>query len=103
MDKPENGDQHDGVVDAEIVDEPGVPAVPDAPVPPPDYSESGVPSFDYVRSRIESRGATADGGVELAGLGGSGPDVASLDDQLAERERKGKDKLAEIRRSMGLE
>ncbi|MDQ3405891.1 MAG: hypothetical protein M3548_21280 [Actinomycetota bacterium] len=84
------------VVDAEVVDEP-------ASVPPPDYSEGGVPSFDFVRDRIASRVTTADGSVELAGLGGTGPDVKSLDEQLAEREEAGRAKLAEIRRAMGRE
>nr|WP_285499900.1 hypothetical protein [Actinokineospora sp. NBRC 105648] len=89
------------VVDAELVDEP---ATAPAPVlPPADYSAGGVPSFDYVRDRIENRVHTSAGSVELAGLGGSGPDVKSLDEQLADREEAGRAKLAEIRRSMGLE
>ncbi|MDQ3577223.1 MAG: hypothetical protein M3443_06410 [Actinomycetota bacterium] len=82
------------VVDAEVVVEPvsGL---------RPDYSEDGVPSFGYVRDKIDNRVTTADGSVELAGLGGTGPDVKSLDEQLAEREEAGRAKLAEIRRAMG--
>ncbi|MBW4718605.1 hypothetical protein [Saccharothrix obliqua] len=65
----------------------------------PDYSDTGVPSFDYVRDRIENRAHTATGLTELAGVGG--PDVQSLDQQQAEREEAGRAKLAEIRRAMG--
>ena len=89
-------------LDAEIVEE--TPAaslpVPFSPaLPDPDYSEGGVPSFDYVRDRIEKRAATADGATELAGLG-TDNDVASLDKKLADRDKAAKDRLAEIRRSM---
>ncbi len=96
-----SGDREDDprVVDAEVVEEPSAPT---ATPPPADYSEGGVPSFDYVRDRIENRAGTAAGSVDLAGLGGSGPDVQSLDEQLAEREEAGRAKLAEIRRSLGL-
>ncbi|WP_235926515.1 PspA/IM30 family protein [Actinokineospora pegani] len=94
----------DAPVDAEIVEEPSavVPASPATQLPDPDYTEGGVPSFDYVRSRIEGRSATAEGSQELAGLGGSGPDVKSLDEELDKRKKAGADKLAEIRKSMGL-
>ncbi|WP_424186424.1 hypothetical protein ACOBQX_01055 [Actinokineospora sp. G85] len=91
-------------VDAEIIEESTavVPASPATQLPDPDYTEGGVPSFDYVRSRIEGRSATAEGSQELAGLGGSGPDVKSLDEELEKRKQAGADKLAEIRKSMGL-
>jgi phage shock protein A len=75
-------------IDAEIVD--------DAPVlPPTDYTDAGVPNFDYVRDRIENRIATSIGTTELAA-----DPAKSLDDQLAERDRAGRDKLEEIRRSL---
>ncbi|GAA4658282.1 MULTISPECIES: hypothetical protein [Amycolatopsis] len=66
----------------------------------PDYSESGVPSFDYVRDRIEGRFATAAGATELAG---ETPEAQSLEERLADRDRAARDKLAEIRRSLGKE
>ncbi|HET6288345.1 MAG TPA: hypothetical protein VFG15_16565 [Amycolatopsis sp.] len=84
------------VLDAEIVEET---PVPPAEVPDPDYSESGVPSFDHVRDRIEQRYTTSLGSTELAGLGGK-EDVASLDKKIADRDKAAKDKLAEIRRAM---
>jgi phage shock protein A len=84
------------ILDAEIVED--TPTVlPE--VPEPDYSESGVPSFDHVRERIEQRYTTSIGATELAGIGGK-EDVASLDKKIADRDQAAKDKLAEIRRSM---
>jgi phage shock protein A len=65
------------------------------PVPDGDYNEAGVPSFDYVRDRIEGRIATSEGASELAE--GS---AASVDEQFADRERAGREKLEQIRRSM---
>jgi phage shock protein A len=60
----------------------------------PDYTESGEPTFDYVRDRIESRFHTSEAATELAG------DPQSVDEQMAERDRAGRDKLEEIRKSM---
>ncbi|PXY29917.1 hypothetical protein DI005_33505 [Prauserella sp. PE36] len=66
-------------------------------VPEGDYTEGGVPNFDYVRDRIENRFATSIGSTELAE---STPEGRTLDEQLAERERAGKERLEQIRRSM---
>ncbi|HEU5473507.1 MAG TPA: hypothetical protein VFV67_22915 [Actinophytocola sp.] len=63
--------------------------------PTGDYTEGGVPSFDYVRDRIEGRFATSVGAEELAEKTSS-----ELDEQLAERDRAGREKLDEIRRAM---
>jgi phage shock protein A len=87
MSDPEADDSN--TVDPELVPE----------VPEGDYSRAGVPTFDYVRDRIENRFATAVGATELAGLGGE-QDIASLDKKLAERDKAARDKLAEIRRAM---
>ena len=78
----------DPVVDAEIVEDSAVP-----PVPPGDYTDGGVPTFDYVRDRIEGRFGTSIGAAELAG-------DAELDEKLAERDRAGRETLEQIRRSM---
>ncbi|MBK1783421.1 hypothetical protein JHE00_03710 [Prauserella sp. ASG 168] len=56
-----------------------------------------MPTFDFVRDRIEGRVATAMGSQELAE---GTPEAASLDEQLAERAKAGKERLEEIRRSM---
>lgn len=87
-------------LDAEIVESPAAPGVPAADLPEPDYSEGGVPSFDFVRDRIENRYNTSVGAQELAGIGGP-ETVESLDKKIADRDKAAKDKLAEIRRSMG--
>lgn len=83
---------NDEPIDAEIVDDPPPPVVP-----PGDYTEAGVPNFDYVRDRIEGRVATSIGSTELAN---ETPQAKSIDDQLAERDRAGREKLEQIRRSM---
>jgi hypothetical protein len=89
----------DGIVDAEIVPDPAPPAeqtwVP--PTVATDYTDQGVPTLDYVRDKIEGRSATAMGWEELRT-----EEVEKAEQEYAERERKGKDKLAEIRRQMGL-
>jgi hypothetical protein len=99
-------DRHD-VVDGEIVDDApstavAVPAVPgpELTLPEPDYNEGGVPSFDFVRDKIENRYTTSVGSAELAGLGTENT-AEALDKQLADREQAAKDRLAEIRRSLG--
>ena len=82
-------------IDAEIVDPADL-----TPTPPPiptDYTDQGVPTLDYVRDKIEGRSATAMGWEELRTK-----EVEEAEKQYAEREEKGKDKLAEIRRQMGL-
>lgn len=65
--------------------------------PVTDYTDDGVPTFDYVRDQIESRFATSLGSTELAGMT---PEAAAVEDQFAKREEAGKDKLEEIRRAM---
>ena len=82
----------DEPIDAELVDD-----GPPAPAPTGDYNEAGVPSFDYVRDRIEHRTATSIGAQELAD---ATPEGQAVEDQFEARERAGKDKLAEIRRQM---
>lgn len=80
-------------VEAEIV-----PDGPASPAPAPDYDDRGVPSLDYVRDKIETRYATSLGAAELAEETAA---ARSVEEQEAERERAGKAKLEEIRRSMG--
>ncbi|WP_232662557.1 hypothetical protein [Pseudonocardia sp. TRM90224] len=83
-------------IDAEIVPDPVAPPPP--AVPDPDYDDHGVPSFDFVRDKIEGRYATSIGTQELADETTQGRTVA---EQEAERERAAKAKLDEIRRSLG--
>jgi hypothetical protein len=103
---PDSTPPDDAIEDAEIV-EPAPPAgsavvpVPDAPpppLPPPDYDERGVPSLDYVRNKIEGRYATSLGSAELVEDSATGRDI---EQQEADRAAKAKEKLEEIRRSLG--
>ncbi|MFJ9782349.1 hypothetical protein ACIRSS_22395 [Amycolatopsis sp. NPDC101161] len=98
MTKPEDDPN---VLDGEIVDETPTAAiaVPSPPLPDPDYSTGGVPSFDFVRDKIENRYNTSVGSVEVAGLG-TDTTAETLDKQIADRDQAAKDRLAEIRRSM---
>jgi hypothetical protein len=81
-------------VEAEIVPDPA----PASPPPTPDYDDRGVPSLDHVRDKIETRYATSLGAAELAEETAA---ARGVEEQEAERERAGKAKLEEIRRSMG--
>lgn len=67
-------------------------------VEPLDYDEHGVPSFDFVRDRIERRHATSLGATELAA---AAPEAQTAEEKFAEREEKAKAKLEELRRSLG--
>jgi phage shock protein A len=80
------------VVDAEIVE--SVPAEP----APADYTEAGVPTFDFVRDRIEGRVATARGREELDA---ETPEGRTLAQQEADRDAAARERLEQIRRSMG--
>ena len=75
-------------IDAEIVEE---------PLTPTGYTDAGVPTFDYVRDRIENRSATSVGASELASESAQG---RTVEQQMAERDKAGRDKLEEIRRQM---
>jgi phage shock protein A len=81
----------DEPVDAEVVEESTALAVPTPPAM--DYTEAGVPTFDYVRDQIEGRFATSVGATELT-------EDKTLDEQFAAREQAGRDRLEQIRRAM---
>ncbi|AZG43856.1 PspA domain-containing protein [Gordonia insulae] len=101
------------IVDGEVVPESApvssvpttTPAPPASPtpgyVPPvtdPNYSASGVPTFDFVRDKIENRISTAIGSKELAE---GGPEGQQVDEMMRKRDEAAKKKLDEIRKSMG--
>ena len=86
------------VLDAEIVEEnKDLTTTPPPVVPPGDYTEAGVPTFDFVRDRIENRVATSIGSTELAD---ATPEGKAVEDQFEARKKAGQDRLEEIRRSM---
>ena len=82
------------------------PAVPAADTPaepadnplPTDYTDAGVPTFDFVRDRIQGRAATALGQGELDA---ETPEGRTLAQQEADRDAAARERLAQIRRSMG--
>lgn len=84
-------------IDAEIVEESTALDTPPPVVAPSDYTDAGVPTFDYVRDRIETRVGTGIGAAELADVT---PEGKAAEDQYEARKKAGLDKLEEIRRSL---
>ena len=70
-----------------------------APVEPVDtgYTAGGVPTFDSVREKIETRYGTAIGSAELDA---ETPEGRSVEEQYEARQRAAAERLAQIRESM---
>ena len=94
MTNAEEPGRSDEIIDAEIVPTGPVPGA----VPDPDYSDSGVPTFDFVRDKIENRISTAIGSEELAH---ASPEGQQVDEMMRKRDEAARKKLEEIRKSMG--
>jgi phage shock protein A len=72
--------------------------VPDEPsAADPGYDSAGVPTFESVRDKIESRYATTQGAQELDA---ETPEGRSVEEQYEERQRAAAERLAQIRESM---
>jgi phage shock protein A len=78
--------------------------MPDEPTPPEPvepvdagYTPGGVPTFDSVREKIETRYGTAIGASELAA---ETPEGRTVEEQYDARQRAAAERLAEIRKSM---
>jgi len=91
------------MADEPTAQDPGDAAKP-APVAPlnepnvdPGYSESGVPTFESVREKIETRYATSLGAAELDA---QTPQGRTIDDEYDARQRAAAELLAQIRESM---
>ena len=69
----------------------------DAIQPDSGYDSTGIPTFEFVRDKIESRYATAEGAAEFDA---ESPQGQSVDEQYEERQRAAAERLAEIRKSM---
>jgi hypothetical protein len=73
------------------------------PVPPPaepvdtGYTPGGVPTFESVREKIETRYGTAVGAAELDA---ESPEGRTVEEQYEARQRAAAERLAEIRKSM---
>lgn len=63
----------------------------------PGYDSAGIPTFESVREKIETRYGTALGAAELDAESTEGRNV---EEQYAERERAAAERLAQIRESM---
>lgn len=63
----------------------------------PEYDESGVPTFESVREKIESRYETSLGAAELDAESQEGRNV---EEQYTKRQQAAADRLAEIREAM---
>jgi phage shock protein A len=77
------------------------PATPSSPTPvePVDtgYTADGIPTFESVREKIETRYGTAIGATELAA---DTPEGRSVEKQYEERQRAAAERLEQIRESM---
>jgi len=79
------------------------PAAEATPTPPPaapadtGYTPSGVPTFDSVREKIETRYGTAIGSAELDT---ESPEGRTVEEQYDARQRAAAERLDEIRKSM---
>jgi phage shock protein A len=71
--------------------------VPDEPASDPGYDNSGVPTFESVREKIETRYETSIGAAELDA---ATPEGRDLEEQYQTRERAAAERLAQIRESM---
>lgn len=74
-------------------EDPPLPQVPSDP----GYSDSGVPTFDAVREKIETRYGTALGAAELDA---ETPERRTVEEQYEARQRAAAERLEQIRASM---
>ncbi|MEU6562085.1 PspA/IM30 family protein [Nocardia nova] len=75
----------------------GVPLPPEGFGVPGGYSESGVPTFESVRDKVEQRYGTAQG---MGELDRQTPAGRGADEQWQAREKAARERLDEIRKSM---
>ncbi|HEX3285547.1 MAG TPA: hypothetical protein VHT50_13045 [Mycobacterium sp.] len=77
--------------------EPGNEAPAPAEAADTGYTPDGVPTFESVREKIETRYGTAIGATELAA---ETPEGRSVEEQYEERQRAAAERLEQIRESM---
>jgi phage shock protein A len=63
----------------------------------PGYTASGVPTFDSMREKIETRYETSIGSAELDA---ESPEGRDIEKQYEDRQRAAAERLAQIRKSM---
>ena len=69
----------------------------DTAPPDPGYDSAGVPTFESVREKIETRYGTSLGAAELEA---KTPEGREVEEQYEERQRAAAERLAHIRESM---
>jgi hypothetical protein len=101
---PEPEPDGEGVDDAALQpDSQPPPTAPPPPAPPPaepeesGYTSSGVPTFDSVREKIETRYGASIGAAELDA---ESPEGRTIDEQYDARQKAAAERLAQIRESM---
>ena len=90
------GDPED-IVEADIVDAEIVPDTLTSTPPDTGYTAGGVPTFESVREKIETRYGTAVGSSELAS---ETPEGREVEERYEARQRAAHDRLEQIRASM---
>ena len=82
-----------------VLDPTAEPAAAPPPAEPVDtgYTPTGVPTFDSVREKIETRYGTAIGAAELDA---DTPEGRTIEEQYEARQRAAAERLAQIRESM---
>ena len=86
----------DEIIDAEIVPDPAPGPLPAAQIDT-GYTPDGVPTFEGVREKIETRIGTAIGSTELAS---ETPQGRRVEEQYEARQKAAAERLAQIRASM---
>jgi phage shock protein A len=71
--------------------------MPDESTTPDGYDSSGVPTFESVREKIETRYGTSLGATEL---GAESPEGRKIEDEYEKRQRAAAERLAKIRETM---
>lgn len=71
--------------------------MPDESTTSDGYDSSGVPTFESVREKIETRYGTSLGATELDA---ESPEGRKVDDEYEKRQRAAAERLAQIRESM---
>ncbi|MCT7372274.1 hypothetical protein A7R75_25040 [Mycolicibacterium llatzerense] len=84
-------------MDAEVVPLDPDPSPTPAPAPDTGYTPGGVPTFESVREKIETRYGTAIGSAELAA---DTPEGRSVEEQYEARQKAAAERVEQIRRSM---
>ncbi|MCV7226665.1 hypothetical protein [Mycolicibacterium komossense] len=90
-------DEPDDVLDAEVLPSEPFSAGPVLTGLDSGYTASGVPTFDSVRAKIETRYGASLGGAELDA---ETPEGRSIEEQYEARHKAGAERLAQIRAEM---